>query len=105
MLEFQIRILRMRFSGKFHCSKRPELDGSTLPLHGDYKGASCHVFEVCGVAYFRSYGEKIDACNVKLIAKECADKESLYGPASLRDTTLIYLDVKFRARVVSAQNS
>ena len=89
----------MRFSGKFHCRKSPELDGRTLPLHEDYKGASCHVFEVCGVAYFRSDREKIDSCNVKLIAKECADKESLYGPASLRDKTLIYNCELFRCRI------
>ena len=92
----------MRFSARFHCRKCPELDGRSLPVREDSKGASCYSFQVGEVAYFQTDRDNIHSCNVNLIAKDSNAKECLFGPASLRDKTLIYTCDLFKCKIPCA---
>ena len=90
----------MRYSATFIAKKRPNLHGRIVPLGGiaAMAGTSCHKFEAT---------DKIKVCRmldgkefeVKLVAREFGKSDKLYGPASLRDKTLIYPCEEFMCRV------
>ena len=90
----------MRYSATFIAKKRPSLNGSIVPLEGTaaMAGISCHEFEATDnrkVCYMMEGKE----FKVKLIAHELVKSDRLYGPASLRDKTLIYPCEEFKCRV------
>jgi hypothetical protein len=90
----------MRYSATFIAKKRPSLNGSIHQLEGTaaMAGESCHEFEatdnikVCRMMEGKEF-------EVKLVAGELVKNDKLYGPASLRDKTLIYPCDLFKCRV------
>ena len=86
---------KMRYLAIFQSNKCPELKGFVNP---DPDGtSSCHIFKATGDVEVIGLEDK--EFRVKLIAGEVMEHESLYGPASLRDKTLIYPCTLFKCRV------
>ena len=90
-------IEKIRYSATFIAKKRPNLNGRIVPLGSIAAmfGTSCHEFEAT---------DMIKVCHmmdgtefeVKLVARELVKNDKLYGPASLRDKTLIYSCEEFK---------
>ena len=87
----------MRYSARFIARKRPNLDGRIVPLGAGMAGTCCHEFEAT---------DDIEVCYgggkefvVRLVAHELVKSDKLYGPASLRDKTLIYPCEEFKCRI------
>ena len=88
----------MRYWAKFPSNKRPEINGRMVPIGVIPAGTSCYVFKATGeVEVCHVTGGK--ELKVAMIAGQLVEKESLYGPASLRDKTLIYPCEEFKCRV------
>ena len=96
----------MRHKVRFRAYRRPKLSGTTVP-YIDRKswgkvGANCHSFKVVDVkhCYWDHYAlGQYAEFEVTLIAGEQAKAERLYGPASLRDKTLIYPCDAFKCHI------
>ena len=84
----------MRYLAILHKNKRPVLKEFVNPDPGD---TSCHIFKATGDVVVTRYDE--EEFQVKLIACKAVANESLYGPASLRDKTLVYPCEFFKCRV------
>jgi hypothetical protein len=96
----------MRHEARFRAYRRPRLSGTTVP-YIDSKtwgkvGANCHIFKVVDVKhrYWDRYALGLyQEFDVTLVAGEQVIDESLYGPASLRDKTLIYPCEAFKCQI------
>jgi hypothetical protein len=87
----------MRYSARFIARKRPNLDGRIVPLGAGMAGTCCHEFEATDDIKVCYGGGKEFV--VRLVAHELVKSDKLYGPASLRDKTLIYPCEEFKCRI------
>ena len=89
---------KMRYWETMSSNKVPETNGRLVLIGVNPAGTSCHVFKATGeVGVCHVTGGK--ELKVAMIAGQLVEKESLYGPASLRDKTLIYPCEEFKCRV------
>lgn len=89
----------MRFTATFFPLKCPQLNGRSVPMGENPIGTSCHDFEAGEVTEHTLTDYNYTSSNVTLVAGEYNKNERLYGPASLRDKTLIYTCDLFKCRI------
>ena len=88
----------MRYTATFLPYKQPQLNGRTVPFGEDAAGTSCHVFKA-GDVKVTCARDNYKEFDVTLVAGELVKSDRLYGPASLRDRTLIYPCEEFKCRL------
>ena len=88
----------MRYLANFEKYKRPSLKIRIVPLEANPAGTSCHILKATGEMR-RTSGRYCTEFDVTLIAGKFVENERLYGPASLKDKTLIYPFEEFKCRV------
>ena len=89
---------KMRYLAICQYNERPVLRGFiSKRVKPDPLDTSCHVFKA--TSDVEVVGLEPKEFHVKLVAGEVMEQENLYGPASLRDKTLIYPCTLFKCRV------
>ena len=95
----------MRHEARFCAYRRSSLAGTTIPYIDSESwgkaGANCHIFKVVDVKQLnwdRGLG-LYDEYAVTLVAGEQVTDERLFGPASLRDKTLVYPCEAFKCQI------
>ena len=96
----------MRYEARFRAYRQPMLFGTTIPyIDGESwgkVGADCHIFSVVAVKhrYWDQYALGLyEELDVTLVAGRQNKDEWLYGPASLRNKTLIYPCEAFKCQI------
>ena len=93
----------MRHEARISAYRRPRLAGTTVPYIDGKSwgkaGANCHLFKAVDVKNHAWDPYGLGWFEVTLVAGDQVKDERLYGPASLRDQTLIYTCDAFKCQI------